>query len=131
MRTQLVLRIFLVLFLAPTLVWAEQRTGFVVNWTSQKVLVVIVSEIGGAYEPLVFKLEAVESMGKGKYAYSGESVHVFRGKASTCSEDNRPGVPEKTVQSHRSVATLGFPIFQSSYSLSSLNVVFSWILPLG
>lgn len=64
-------------------------------------------------------------------AYSGESVHVFRGKASTCSEDNRPGVPEKTVQSHRSVATLGFPIFQSSYSLSSLNVVFSWILPLG
>lgn len=72
------LRIFLVLFLAPTLVWAEQRTGFVVNWTSQKVLVVIVSEIGGAYEPLVFKLEAVESMGKGKYLYCPPNVTKLR-----------------------------------------------------
>jgi hypothetical protein len=58
-------------------------------------------------------------------AYSGEIVHLFRGIPSTCSEDNRPGVPGGTVQFHRSVATLQFPIFQSPYSLSSLNAVFS------
>jgi O-acetyl-ADP-ribose deacetylase len=31
-------------------------------------------------------------------AYSGESVHLFRGKASTCSEDIRPRVPKETVR---------------------------------
>jgi nucleoid DNA-binding protein len=30
-------------------------------------------------------------------AYSGESVHLFRTIPSTCSGDNRPGVPEETV----------------------------------
>jgi hypothetical protein len=70
-------------------------------------------------------------MPKRSCAYSGESVHVFRGKASTCSEDNRPGVPEETVRFDRSVATLEFPIFQSRYFLSSLNVISSWSLLLG
>ncbi|GEM_PF-3382196 len=58
-------------------------------------------------------------------AYSGESVHVFRGKTSSYSEDNRPVVPEETVRSHRSVATLEFPIFQSACFLSSWNAIFS------
>ena len=74
----MVLKIFLVLFLAPTLVLAEQRRGFIVNWTSQKLLVVIVSEIGGAYEPLIFELEAVESMGKGNYLYHPPNVAKLR-----------------------------------------------------
>jgi len=65
------------------------------------------------------KLESLKS------AYSGESVHLFRRKASTCSEDNRPGVPGETVRYYRSVATLVFSIFQSSRSLSSLNAAFS------
>jgi hypothetical protein len=30
------------------------------------------------------------------FAYSGESVHLFRRKASTCSEDNRPGLSERS-----------------------------------
>jgi hypothetical protein len=54
---------------------------------------------------------------------------VFRGKASTRSEDIRPHVPKESVRAHRSVATLAVPIFQSPYSLSSLNAVFSWNLP--
>jgi hypothetical protein len=58
-------------------------------------------------------------------AYSGEIVHLFRTIPSTCSGDNRPGVPEETVRFYRSVATLGFPICQSPCSLSSLNAVFS------
>jgi len=36
-------------------------------------------------------------------AYSGESVHVFRGKVSACSEDIRPRVPKESVRAHRSV----------------------------
>jgi len=64
-----------------------------------------------------------------KLGYSGESGHLFRGKASTCSECNRPDVPGETVRSYRSVATLVFSIFQSPCSLSSLNAVFSWTLP--
>ena len=63
------------------------------------------------------------------FAYSGESVHVFRRKASSCSEDNRPGVPKETVQAYRSIATLEFLIFQSPYLLSRLKAAFSWNLP--
>jgi hypothetical protein len=77
----------------------------------------------------VYRLKIAKAASSIESAYSGESVHVFRGKASTCSEDIRPGVPKETVRAHRSIATLEFPIFQSPYSLSSLNAVFSWNLP--
>jgi len=74
----------------------------------------------------IMHIQRVKSKQGGRlYAYSGESVHLFRRKASTCSEDNRPGVPGETVRYYRSVATLVFSIFQSSRSLSSLNAAFS------